>query len=205
MRHVPPPGSRPPIPPDDPALLARGTDPITGLLTREALLEALRRRSEAPTIPATPFALLAIELDGLARATDALGRPGGEPLLRAVAQRIRGNIRGGDLLAWLGAEEFAILLPGPTPDTDAEGLAGRLGELFERPFAVEGVALATAMACRIGIALYPDDAWQPEQLMAHARQGRLDGATRREAARRRRFGPAGRRNAFINQPTAEHP
>ncbi|HEV7268666.1 MAG TPA: EAL domain-containing protein [Falsiroseomonas sp.] len=147
---------RPAAPPDDPDLLARGADTLTGLLTRDTFIEALTRRIADGTGVARPFALLAIDLDRFKSVNDTLGHPVGDALLRAAGRRMRACIRSGDLAGRIGGDEFAILLPQLATENEASGLAARLVELMARPFLLDGHTVVAG--CSIGIAVFPQDA-----------------------------------------------
>lgn len=180
MRHVSQPAARPRLPPDDPELLAQGTDSLTGLLTRDAFLQVLDRRTAESLYPGQRFALLAMAFDRDAGSADGPGRPIGEALRQAIARRLRGDIRSADLAARLDENGFAILLPAPSAEADAQGLAARLLEMMAQPFLLEGRAVT--LACRIGIAVFPTDSWEATGLLRSmalaldaARAGQEDG------------------------------
>jgi diguanylate cyclase (GGDEF)-like protein len=156
MNESLPPPRRPAAPPDDPDLLARSTDSLTGLLTRATFIEALTRRIANWTGVPRPFALLAIDLDRFNSVNDTLGHPVSDALLRAAGRRMRACIRGGDLAGRIGGDEFAILLPHLASENEASGLAVRLVELMARPFLLDRHTVVTG--CSIGIAVFPDDA-----------------------------------------------
>jgi GGDEF domain-containing protein len=161
MRQIPIPALRRPAPPDDPALIARGSEPASGLLTRETLAEVMARRIAAQERFAESFALLVVRLDGAAA-----------PLPPAGARQLRAGIRGSDLLARWDATALAVLLPDPTGEPDANGLAPRLALLARRALGAEGDALA----CRIASALFPADGWTATTLMDHAEAALLAAA-----------------------------
>jgi len=88
-------------------------DSLTGLLNRRyfdrALAEALEA-AEAPEAPGVALALL--DIDHFKDFNDRFGHPVGDAALRAVAAVLRRSFRGTDVVARLGGEEFAVLLPG---------------------------------------------------------------------------------------------
>jgi diguanylate cyclase (GGDEF)-like protein len=177
MTHVPFAGRRRSQPPDDATLLASGIDALTGLLNRETLLEVLQRRTAGHQGTPLPFALLTLGLDQLDAVNEAHGRAIGDALLRAVADRLRSETRAADLAARLGGDSFAVLMPDPSAESEANGMAARLVSLIRRPFVLEGQALA--IGCSIGIALHPTDAWDQAGLLRCAsqalRQARQEG------------------------------
>jgi GGDEF domain-containing protein len=81
------------------------TDSITGLKNRQEFDRALR------TIPRHPFAVLSIDVAGLKGVIDAHGPAAGDALLRLVGHTLGVLVRGGDVMARVGGDEFAALLP----------------------------------------------------------------------------------------------
>jgi diguanylate cyclase (GGDEF)-like protein len=104
---------------------AAHTDGLTGLLNRRGFLAALRARLAAP-VPARGC-IAYLDLDGLKPLNDVHGHAAGDAALRAMAQRLRGAARPGDLAARLGGDEFALWLD----ETDAAGGALRCASLGE--------------------------------------------------------------------------
>jgi len=87
------------------------TDALTGLANRRAFLEALEREmAAARRDPAARGALVMIDLDGFKLVNDELGHAAGDDYLRAVGQALLAQVRGSDLVARMGGDEFAILL-----------------------------------------------------------------------------------------------
>lgn len=87
------------------------TDPLTGLLNRRGLeAEALVVRANA-TRAGQSTVVAVLDVDDLKRTNDALGHEAGDGLLTSVANRWRATVRQGDLLARVGGDEFALVLP----------------------------------------------------------------------------------------------
>jgi len=93
------------------------TDALTGLLNRRgfetqmAFALALARRSTRP------LSLIAVDVDHFKRVNDTYGHEAGDEVLRRLARTLEMRLRGSDVIARLGGEEFVALLP----DTDLEG------------------------------------------------------------------------------------
>jgi diguanylate cyclase (GGDEF)-like protein len=81
------------------------TDALTGLKNRREFDRALR------TIPRLPFAVLSLDVDGLKAINDSEGHAAGDALLRVVGHTLGLLVRGWDVMARVGGDEFAALLP----------------------------------------------------------------------------------------------
>ncbi|WBB70964.1 bifunctional diguanylate cyclase/phosphodiesterase [Micromonospora sp. WMMD812] len=120
------------------------TDPLTGLANRRGLLRALHRCAEA----GTPSVLLGLDLDGFKNVNDMRGHDVGDAVLAEVGERLRGNLRPGDVAARLGGDEFAVLLQGRPADADrvAERLLGVLGRAYDQPEAPVFLSVSIGVA-----------------------------------------------------------
>ncbi|MNS72302.1 Phytochrome-like protein cph2 [compost metagenome] len=105
------------------------------------------------------------DLDGFKAVNDAYGHQLGDRLLVAVAQRVGAQLRPQDTLARLGGDEFVIVLAIDAPD-DAVVVAERVIAAASEPFVLDAAELQVTAS--LGIALYPDDAGDERELMAHA-------------------------------------
>ena len=109
-------------------------DPLTGLPNRlllsDRLAQALaraRRRKES-------MAMLFMDLDNFKVVNDSLGHEVGDGLLKAVARRLRTQLRPEDTIARLGGDEFAVLLEGVASLSDATEVAERIAQILRAPF-----------------------------------------------------------------------
>ena len=136
------------------------TDDLTGLWNRRALESAIQAWD------ANPCALLMMDLDRFKSLNDSLGHAAGDAALRHLARVLRAAMRGDDLAARVGSEEFALWLPG-TPLTRAMEVAERVRS------AVEGsrfhwAGSEIALSCSVGVAAKPDIVQQTANLYAAA-------------------------------------
>ncbi len=97
-------------------------DPLTGLLNRAEIEEALAERLRMAT---EGVALLYVDLDGFKAVNDNHGHDVGDDLLVEIARILDAKTRPGDLVARLGGDEFAIVVNSPDL-CDAHGLACRI-------------------------------------------------------------------------------
>jgi diguanylate cyclase (GGDEF)-like protein len=107
-------------------------DDLTGLANRAQFTAALEHADRGT--------VFYIDLDEFKPVNDRLGHETGDRLLMAVADRLNGCTRAGDVVARLGGDEFAVLIA----DEDAEGVAGRLAAAFDDPFVIDGHELEIA-------------------------------------------------------------
>ncbi|MFT7518891.1 MAG: two-component system cell cycle response regulator [Kiritimatiellia bacterium] len=105
-------------------------DPLTSLFNRGAfdryLLEAVRVAREDET----PVALVLLDMDHFKSVNDQHGHPAGDQVLRALATCLRAHVRGEDLVARVGGEEFALVLQGATT-TDVLAAVERVRKAIE--------------------------------------------------------------------------
>jgi len=90
--------------------LAR-TDQLTGVANARAFHEAAAMELERAHRYGRPFTIACLDLDHFKAVNDTLGHAGGDRLLRAVGQALRGRLRRVDSVARLGGDEFILLLP----------------------------------------------------------------------------------------------
>ncbi|MEW6274854.1 MAG: diguanylate cyclase [Bacillota bacterium] len=102
-------------------------DALTGLYNRAFFEEELRRQEKGRSFPVS---LILCDLDGLKVVNDMLGHERGDELLRRAAKVIAGCVRGSDVVARVGGDEFAVVLP-QTDRKGAEEVAKRIIEAVE--------------------------------------------------------------------------
>ncbi len=133
-------------------------DLLTGLANRTRLLEyGEELLRPAPDTPVRQVALLLLDLQHFSDVNDTLGHSAGDELLRATARTLSNHTHGGDLLARLSGDEFALLIGGlpDTPDVceQAERRAGELAAALTAPIEIAGVVLSVEAS--IGVVTAP--------------------------------------------------
>lgn len=144
---------------------SRWQGPLTGLANRSVLMERLQELIE-PGPARHSVALLCLDLDRFKEVNDTLGHPKGDALLCAVAERMRNQVRKGDVVVRLGGDEFAIIQASARQPDSASHLASRLLESLCLPYDLDG--LHANVGVSIGIAIANDDTTSPEQLFQNA-------------------------------------
>jgi diguanylate cyclase (GGDEF)-like protein len=139
-------------------------DGLTGLPNRAFFLEALSKVLDSRNRTST--AVLFLDLDNFKDANDAFGHDVGDELLRALAQRLRGVLRPGDVLARLGGDEFAILLTHVVDQDEARAAAERIQSVLEQPVKVAGVTISPSGS--VGLALADSDTQSAADLLRNA-------------------------------------
>ncbi len=142
-------------------------DALTGLPNRLAFVaraEVLLAQAHAS---GQSLALMFIDLDQFKRVNDSLGHPVGDVLLQTVAQRIIDTVRGADLVARFGGDEFVLLLAGsPASAATVMEVAAKLIASIGAALEVQGAHIAVTPS--IGVALFPDHGRTPAELVKNA-------------------------------------
>ena len=130
-------------------------DALTGLYNRRAMTERLAEHWALWQREGRPFSLALVDLDHFKRVNDTRGHPVGDEVLVQVAQRLRAQVRGHDMIARVGGEEFVVLMP-RGDRREALALAERLcAALRATALPVKGAPVA--ITASIGVAMVQAD------------------------------------------------
>ena len=141
-------------------------DTLTGLANRRQFFSTLAHTIAYAQHSNLRAAIMFIDLDRFKTINDNLGHVVGDLLLKQFGARLSGCARARDLVARLGGDEFAILMVFPLSAEPAMAVASKIRQALAQPFGLRGHALSVTAS--IGIALFPDDAREPDLLIQYA-------------------------------------
>ena len=146
-------------------------DALTGLANRRLFLDRLQQASRQTQRTGLWGAVLFVDLDRFKLLNDSLGHATGDILLKEVARRCEDAVRDADTVARLGGDEFVILVNnlGETVDLaarNAEQIAGKLHARLDSAYKLGGHDYH--LTASVGIALFPRDGDDAEELLRHA-------------------------------------
>jgi diguanylate cyclase (GGDEF)-like protein len=124
------------------------TDELTGVATRRRFLERLREEVAAARVRGGNLALVVLDVDHFKTINDTHGHPAGDQVLRTIADTCRAATRSRDLVGRLGGEEFALLMPGATPDG-----AAAVCERLRRAVAASRIEADSGVSLRATVSL----------------------------------------------------
>ncbi len=142
-------------------------DELTGVYNRRYFFDEMAREMAFTTRYSSPLAVAILDVDGLKGVNDRLGHAAGDEVLRTVALRLVRYSRASDLVARIGGDEFALILP-RTDSQAAREMASRLQWAVEQqPVTLsDGQDLSVAVSC--GTASCPEDAEDADALVRRA-------------------------------------
>lgn len=138
-------------------------DPLTNLRNRTLFDEMALRQIAQAYRDGAQFAILALDLDGFKAVNDQHGHAAGDLVLKTVAERIMGTVRGSDVVSRRGGDEFSVML------VDVDGaktrhIAEKLIDVLSMPYP----GVEPSVSASIGVARYPHDATTLHDLLERA-------------------------------------
>ncbi|MTJ02756.1 bifunctional diguanylate cyclase/phosphodiesterase [Idiomarina piscisalsi] len=140
-------------------------DSLTQLHNRRSFIKHLNRLTSKDS-KYNSFAVLFIDLDHFKEVNDSLGHDFGDELLKVAGSRLKQQLRTEDFIARLGGDEFVVVINRLKSKEVINQLALKLNSALTKPFLLKHSQTQTS--CSIGIALYPDDGLNTEQLLKNA-------------------------------------
>jgi diguanylate cyclase (GGDEF)-like protein len=144
---------------------SRITMRLTDLPNRVLLHDRMRQGILSSQRSHKSLAVMILELGGLESIIDAHGRYAGDRVIQDVASRLRALLREGDTVARLGANQFALMLPG-TNSSGAELTARKVLQDVSRAVVLDGRPLS--IEASLGIVSVPDHGTNPDELLQKA-------------------------------------
>jgi diguanylate cyclase (GGDEF)-like protein/PAS domain S-box-containing protein len=141
-------------------------DSLTGLPNRTLFFQTLADAIALANEKSWRIVVLFIALDRFKNINDSLGAALGDELLRQFSNRLVQCVRMRDTVGRMGGDEFALILSMPRDQQDAVHTANEVREALRQPFDLNGHP--AVLSASIGIAMYPDDATDPETLLKYA-------------------------------------
>lgn len=141
-------------------------DSLTDLPNRFLALDRLDHSLRRSNRDGTTTAVLFVDVDHFKRVNDTLGHSIGDAVLRVMSCRMKGAVRASDTVARLGGDEFMVILECLEGAEDAEKVASQIVAELAKPVSIENLELD--MTASIGIALFPKDAKNGEDLIRAA-------------------------------------
>lgn len=130
-------------------------DMLTGLPNLKHFRERLEESINWVRNTERVLGLLFLDLDGFKSVNDTQGHDVGNLLLQSVAQRLKGCLRGSDIVSRIGGDEFTVILPA-IPDAEvAARVADKILATLAKGFLINGVEISITTS--VGISLYPKD------------------------------------------------
>jgi diguanylate cyclase (GGDEF)-like protein/PAS domain S-box-containing protein len=141
-------------------------DYLTNLPNRSLLLERIKHAMAYSKRKKQSIALFFIDLDRFKQINDSLGHDYGDMLLKEITSRLANILRVDDTVARIGGDEFVILLESFKNNSQLGKIAQKIIHVIEQPVILN--ANTVSVGASIGIALYPDDATNSDELLRSA-------------------------------------
>lgn len=140
-------------------------DPVTALPNRSGLIDRMQKVL-AHASGQAEFGMLMLGLDQFKKVNDSLGHAAGDGLLKLVGARLSHSMRETDIVARLGGDAFAVLVPDVRQADALARVASKLLQALATPFNLNGTEVFVTVSA--GAALCPSDGQTAEVLLQHA-------------------------------------
>ena len=141
-------------------------DEVTGLHNRAFFTESLDHAVAQAARHGRGLALLFIDIDRFKLINDTLGHPAGDLALREIGSRIARCVRGSDIVARMGGDEFVAMIENVRAPEEMHEVAQKIIDAVARPLELERREIALSVS--IGVALMPADGRDGRTLMRNA-------------------------------------
>lgn len=145
-----------------------GHDPLTELPNRALLFGRLQTSLGLARREGSHLSLLFIDIDGFKHVNDSYGHLVGDKLLKNIAQRLRDCVRKSDTVGRFGGDEFVVVLNGIDSFDNVLVITENIRAQLEKTYQFDNLNLQLSPS--IGVALYPDNGNDEQQLLQYADQ-----------------------------------
>jgi diguanylate cyclase (GGDEF)-like protein/PAS domain S-box-containing protein len=142
-------------------------DVLTGLANRRLFIERAAQYMRSAASAGHKLALFLIDLERFKNINDSLGQPAGDALLKQVADWLSRNMGDAHLLARVGSDHFAVVLPNVKQQVDVSQVLDKMLESFlDHQFRLNDAVFR--ISAKVGVALFPDDGTDADALFKNA-------------------------------------
>ena len=142
-------------------------DLLTGLANRSLFLERVAQHIPKAVSDGHKLALVLLDVERFKNINDSLGQTAGDALLRQISTWLTQNMGNANLLARLGVDQFAVVVPQVKQGSDVARLIDTtVAALLKHQFRLDDAVIRISL--KVGVALSPDDGVDPEILLKHA-------------------------------------
>lgn len=145
-----------------------GHDPLTELPNRALLFGRLQTSLGLARREGSHLSLLFIDIDGFNHVNDSYGHLVGDKLLKNIAQRLRDCVRKSDTVGRFGGDEFVVVLNGIDSFDNVLVITENIRAQLEKTYQFDDLNLQLSPS--IGVARYPDNGDDEQQLLQYADQ-----------------------------------
>jgi len=174
-------------------------DQNTHLPNRSMFKEILAQEQANAKRKQFKLGVLFIDIDNFKLVNDSLGYAKGDLLLEQVANRLKEQLRGNDLVASLGGNQFAVLLPDLTHPEDATIVTRKLMDTLESGFVIDTHEIVLTIST--GIVIFPGDGDDSETLLQNAERSMY--CVKEDGGNNYRFFEASIQSSAINRLSLE--
>lgn len=147
-------------------LLQQSYDALTRLPNRTALKNKARHALHFADRQASMVAILHLDIDHFKLISEGAGNNAGDLILKEIANRLRNSVNENDSVAYLGSDEFALVLKNFDKVEDVINVCKRLLKVIGEPYHINDADLS--LACSIGVSIYPQDSKDENELFGFA-------------------------------------
>ena len=166
---------------EKPTAMSSTYDSVTGLPTKRLFGTLLEQAVGRAAKTSRSIALLVVELEHFRVVAESQGQANSNVLVRVQAARVKGVLRSTETVARLEQDQFAMILDNLTSHQEVTAIVEKLQATVGLPLTLDGHELF--LTCRIGVALYPQDATEHEGLIKQAMRAVQTAKTEGQAVR----------------------